>query len=291
MCHEVSNYSQISTNPKNRVQHLREVCEQLNEMGQVPIAIPHNSYEYMYVNDDNKFIFCWMPKLACTNWKRIFMSLSDKFPKKDYVMNAMTHNSVHINWQKYGKTLGSFLESEIQHRLQTYKKIIFVRDPFERMLSAYNDKVTLNNSGGLTKIARRIIASKRTDGTPKWVTPKFLEYVKYVTDPDTFENYNDHWGKYVHLCRPCLVQYDFIGTFEEGDKDIERALKYMEIDGIVQFPKRNNSYTHTKTRHVVDSFYKQIPDFYLSKLWQLLKIDYLLFSYPLPTILEHVLNI
>jgi len=57
---------------------------------------------------------------------------------------------------------------------------------------------------------------------------------------------------------------------------------------MVLYNSRNISYTHTKTRHVVDTFYKQIPDFYLSKLWQLLKIDYLLFSYPLPTILEDV---
>jgi len=102
------------------------------------------------------------------------MSLGDKFPNKDYVMNAMPHTPVHINWEKYGKTLGSVPALEIQHRLQTYKKIIFVRNPFERMLSAYNDKIALNNSGELSKLARRIIASKRTDGTPKWVTANFL---------------------------------------------------------------------------------------------------------------------
>lgn len=290
MHHDVTKYSQNSTNPKNRVQRLREICEQLNEMGEVPSAISRRCYSHLYVNDDYKFIFCWMPKLACTNWKRIFMTLSDKFPNKDYVMNAMPHKLVHINWGKYVKPLRSFPKSEIQHRLQTYKKLIFVRDPFERILSAYNDKIAQNDSGSSIKAAKRIIVSKRTDGTPKWVTPQFLEYVKYLTDPDTSKNYNPHWAKYVDLCQPCLIQYDFIGTFEESEKDIEGALKYMAIDGIVQFPKRNISYKHNKTLNAVYSFYKQIPDFYLRKLWQLFKIDYLLFSYPLPTILEHVVN-
>jgi len=34
---------------KNYVQHLCGVCEKLNEIGQVLIAIPSNSYQYLYV--------------------------------------------------------------------------------------------------------------------------------------------------------------------------------------------------------------------------------------------------
>jgi hypothetical protein len=41
-----------------RAQHLREVCDQLDKLGQVPIELERHSYQYMYVNDEYKFIFC-----------------------------------------------------------------------------------------------------------------------------------------------------------------------------------------------------------------------------------------
>lgn len=271
--------------PMKRAQHLHEVCTRLEDLGQVPIELPRHTYEYMYVNDQYRFIFCMMPKLACTNWKRVFLALNDHFPNKDFVMNDMHSSNVHGLHGQYGKTLVNYSPSEIKYRLQTYKKIIFVRDPFERILSAYRDKMFRNDSQSYINMARKIKDLKRKNDTSQDVNVKFLEFVQYLTDPDTFESsYEQHWAKYSHLCEPCVVQYDFIGKFETMDADIKLAFKYMEIDGILKFPHRNASYSNTKSSDIVLDYYKQIPDFYLQKLYQLFKVDFLLFSYSLPDI-------
>ena len=125
--------------PTQRARHLHEVCEQLSKLGQVPIELKRRTYKFIHVDDKYKFIFCTIPKLACTNWKRVFLAISDTYPDKDYVMNDMPGNQVHSTHEKYCKTLSDYSTTEIQERLKTYKKIIFVRDPFERILSAYRD--------------------------------------------------------------------------------------------------------------------------------------------------------
>ncbi len=76
----------------------------------------------------------------------MFLAISDTYPDKDYVMNEMPGNKVHSTYNKYCKRLSDYSTTEIQERLKTYKKIIFVRDPFERILSAYRDKMFRNDN-------------------------------------------------------------------------------------------------------------------------------------------------
>lgn len=239
---ERSETDKTSEDPMKRAQHLREICDQLDKLGQVPIELERHSYQYMYVNDEYKFIFCTMPKLACTNWKRVFLALND-IPNKNYIMNELKIGHVHGMYGHHAKTLDKYSQPEIQERLQTYKKIIFVRDPFERIVSAFKDKMFRNDSIWFRDIAKKIIQLKRRDGTPKTGNVKFLEFVQYLTDPDTFQSsYEQHWAKYINLCQPCILRYDFIGKFETMDADVDLAFKYMGIDGIVKFPQREAAY-------------------------------------------------
>lgn len=244
---ERSETDKISEDPMKRAQHLREVCDQLDKLGQVPIELERHSYQYMYVNDEYKFIFCMMPKLACTNWKRVFLALND-IPNKNYIMNELNSGHVHGMHGQHAKTLDKYSQPEIQERLQTYKKIIFVRDPFERILSAFKDKMFRNDSSVFRDIAKKIIQLKRRDGTPKTGNVKFLEFVQYLTDPDTFHSsYEQHWAKYIHLSQPCILRYDFIGKFETMDADVDLAFKYMGMTGLLNSPRER---LHTKTQKV-----------------------------------------
>jgi hypothetical protein len=76
-------------------------------------------------------------------------------------MNEMPGNKVHSTYNKYCKRLSDYSTTEIEERLKTYKNIIFVRDPFERMLSAYRDKMFRNDHEFFRNMADHI-KSKRT---------------------------------------------------------------------------------------------------------------------------------
>jgi beta-xylosidase len=85
-------------------------------------------------------------------------------------------------------------------------------------------------------------------------------------------------ARYNDLSQPCVVQYNFIGKFETLDADIALAFKYIRIDGIVKFPQRKTFYKKTKSSDISEQYFNEVPKYYLRKLWQHLKGDYLLFS-------------
>ncbi|XP_063420151.1 carbohydrate sulfotransferase 11-like [Mytilus trossulus] len=288
---QISSNRSFTEEPEIRAQQLQNVCRKLKDIGHIPVAIPGHSYQYMYVNDEYKFIFCMMPKLACTNWKRIFLALSNKFPNKDFVINKMGSGDVHDTWLKYGNTLDKYSYSEIQKKLQTYKKLVFVRDPFERLLSAFKDKMFRKDPPFFRNIAEKIIRLKRSKEVNHSDEIKFVEFVKYLTDPDTFESsYEQHWAKYENLCQPCLVNYDFIGKFETMKNDISRTFKYLDIKIFNEtvFPDRSVSYKNTESSKITQTFYNQLPEMYLKRLWHLYKIDFQMFSYQMPDFVSDI---
>ncbi|XP_077863944.1 carbohydrate sulfotransferase 9-like [Saccoglossus kowalevskii] len=95
----------------------------------------------MYVDDEYKLVYCPVPKVATSNWRRVLMVMGGCYNSTAEIKD--------ITWGIYTKKfkqLGSFdLEGRVR-RLQTYTKVIFVRHPFERLLSAYRDKIERKNT-------------------------------------------------------------------------------------------------------------------------------------------------
>lgn len=276
-------FSQTSRDPLQRTKQVQQVCSRLDDVGLVPLALPKSSYEYMYVNDEHKFIFCMMPKLACTNWKRIFLALDTSHPRRHFVINQMNSALVHTMFSKHGKTFHNYNSAEIEKRLKTYKKVVFVRDPFTRLLSAYKDKMFRNDNLVFQNIAKKIIRLKRDNSANSNESVSFLEFIRYLTDEDTHEGaYEQHWAQYHRLCQPCVVNYDFIGKIESMDDDLAHAFDFMGIKDKMEsfkFPDRNVAYKNVESSKIVDDYYKQIPMRYLRRVWKYLKLDVMLFSY------------
>ena len=82
------------------------------------------------VNDEYKVIFCYIPKVACTQWKLVFLALDNRTDVDD------VHDDKHLH--KF--LFNDYSDEDIKVRLQSYFKFLFVREPLERLLSAYNDK-------------------------------------------------------------------------------------------------------------------------------------------------------
>lgn len=76
-------------------------------------------------------------QIACTNWKRIFMILSDKWNGTDVlaIPASLAHSSGMFS------NLGDHSPEDREGILENYTKLIFVRHPFERVLSAYRNKL------------------------------------------------------------------------------------------------------------------------------------------------------
>ena len=104
--------------------------------------------------------------------------------------------------------------SDILEKLQTYYAFVVVRNPLDRLVSGFKDKLH-NPTGnkyyerGLGSKILRALRPSATESeiqTGKGVT--FQEYVTHVTNvhmnDQHFENYQDH-------CQPCIIDFDYIG--------------------------------------------------------------------------------
>ncbi|NWZ47111.1 CHST9 sulfotransferase, partial [Haliaeetus albicilla] len=82
--------------------------------------------------------------------------------------------------------LSKFNLTEIEAMLGSYTKVLFVRDPFQRLISTF-----MQGMGS---------------------SPSFSSFVQDVLDSGQ-HNAPTAWKPLVSLCQPCLVQYDYVVMF------------------------------------------------------------------------------
>lgn len=204
-------------------------------------------------------------------------------------------NDVHFKHDDLLTYLNEFSPDEIQEKIQNYKKIIFLRDPYERLLSAYRNKFADPKSLYFHKrFGRRIIRKTRKSPTieelEKGNDVKFVEFVQYLTDPVTIqEGYNEHWALYNTLCHPCTLKYNFIGKYETLDSDVDQVLSHLQMKDTIKFPPRNATYKRKKTGDMLADYYNKIPSEDLKKLWKIYSVDYKVFDYQYPEFLNNLL--
>ena len=153
-------------------------------------------------------MYCFIPKIACSNMKRIFLVLNGVYSNVRHVNVSMINKEVTRLDNKMFKT------RQIFDMFKNYYKFMLVRDPFERLVSAYRNKLLNKQSVAFHStpgkmIVRRYRFNDSKSADPKGDDVKFIEYVRYLIDNPSKE-VNEHWMSYHDLCRPCDINYDFM---------------------------------------------------------------------------------
>ena len=156
---------------------------------------------HIIVNEKYKILFCYIPKIACTQWKAIMTSLNQAKPEYHWI-----HDTRNFQF------LSEYPADEATRMLKTYFKFLFVREPFERLLSAYLNKFYSGDPVFHDGFGKQIIKLYRPGGKPEDKNITFDEFLNYVLHIGN-GYWNEHWQTYDKLCHPCWVHYDFIGRF------------------------------------------------------------------------------
>ncbi|XP_042205449.1 carbohydrate sulfotransferase 11-like isoform X2 [Homarus americanus] len=222
--------------PKERskalTKHVNDACRTLN------ISLPISSFmlSHMHFDDKRKAIYCFIPKVACTSWKRVWMKTTGIVPP-DQDLALIGRYTVHTRVPLLSAT------KESMEKLNTYKKFLFVRHPFDRVLSAYKDKlenVDRQSSYNFHKeIGEKIEKKYRGTKDSHGDNVTFSEFIRFISEPGhgTFEQRNEHWLSMHEICNPCAVQYDFIGKYETIKVDADYVLDWLGATDMVDgFP-------------------------------------------------------
>ncbi len=269
---------------KERQRVLGETCERHPELKRGDLN--HYTKRHLYVHEKHKMLYCFVPKVGCSNWKRVLMVLSGLRPKTDGITSdeAHFHNGM--------KRLSGLNQEEQKVRLETYTKFMFARHPFVRILSAYRNKYAdikvYRKDTYFHLFSKKIMKKYRKN--PSDVELKtgenitWHEWVQYLTDPQERSGFDDHWQEIYQMCSPCKIHYDYIGKLETVNDDAKYMLTSLELDEKVSYPARANSHP-TNSSQTYDKFFGELTLDKLKKLWNVYHLDFELFGYPKPDFL------
>lgn len=177
--------------------------------------------------------------------------------------------------------------------------MIFVRHPFERLASAYQDKIapSLNRSESVyTEIRRsicrtfvssynsedqsRILLEQQKNSKEKvdfcsGKTPHFEHFVQTIVR-GAFLN-DVHWKPFSSLCQVCRIKYNFIGRYETIDEDLRR-LRSLFPDQLARFESKN-FFSSGKTRDEYRTLFSQLRNKEICTLKFIYRDDFFLFNY------------
>ncbi|CAL8330898.1 unnamed protein product [Lota lota] len=263
--------------------------------------IPNRELDHLIVDDIHQIIYCYVPKVACTNWKRVMVVLSQSlvspssgkpYTEPQDVPADMVHNSsIHLTFAKFWRHYGSLSRHLMALKLQHYTKFLFVRDPFVRLISAYRNKFERANEDFYRQFGsvmlRRYgnttgnVPESAADAFAAGVRPTFQQFITYLLDADTEKEaaFNEHWRQVYRLCHPCQVKYDFVGHLETLEADSEQLLKILGVDQWIHFPTGARNRTATSWER---DWFAQIPMAMREALYKLYQPDFELFGYPKP---------
>lgn len=184
--------------------------------------------------------------------------------------------------------------------LATYFKFTFVREPFERLLSAYIDKFVyprIEDQPILFAHGPKILKNFRPNATRRALQTlnditfgEFIEYLVTKGGNSSTPVMEWHWDNYVNICGMCAVSYDFIGHYETYDQDLsdfkEAASLSPEQAELFNIHANNKS----EAASSLLNFYSQIPLEWINGLRLIFRANFEMFGYSFPGPLSSLLS-
>ncbi|XP_069495425.1 carbohydrate sulfotransferase 8 [Ambystoma mexicanum] len=275
-----SNWRRLYEIQRQRKTLMQDVCSKYKSNSRRIITPYHVSR--IFVEDKYKILYCEVPKVGCSNWKRVLMVLNGLASSTKDIQ----HNTVHYG--NYLKRLDSFDRKGIYHRLNTYTKMLFIREPFERLVSAFRDKFEHANNYYHPVFGKAIISRYRQNATQEALRTgsgvQFKEFMQYLLDVHRPVGMDIHWDHVSRLCSPCLIDYDFIGKFESMEEDANFLLHLIGAPQNLTFPRfkdRHSNEVRTTTK-ITQQYFSQLSPSERQRAYDFYYMDYLMFNYSKP---------
>ncbi|EDM07636.1 rCG54611 [Rattus norvegicus] len=276
-----SRWLSLHQTQQERKRVMQEACAKYRASSSRRAVTPRH-VSRIFVEDRHRVLYCEVPKAGCSNWKRVLMVLAGLASSTADIQ----HNTVH-----YGsalKRLDTFDRQGIVHRLSTYTKMLFVREPFERLVSAFRDKFEHPNSYYHPVFGKAILARYRANASREALRTgsgvQFPEFVQYLLDVHRPVGMDIHWDHVSRLCSPCLIDYDFVGKFESMEDDANFFLRLIHAPGNLTFPrfKDRHSEEARTTSRITHQYFAQLSSLQRQRTYDFYYMDYLMFNYSKP---------
>ena len=211
-------------------------------------------------------------QVGCTNMRRFLFALQGIIPQESIRWS-------NVSERKYltpGIKTASFLNKSLTdkkriHRIKTYYKFMFVRNPLERLLSAFRDKMAkpldFNIKWDTFENHKKSVLRKyRPKDLKRWSQCRgnftlkitFIEYIRWVIDSDN-ALLNEHFAPIIYDAYPCNIRYHFYGNFKMYSSDMAQVLKKLNVSAEYYWDQSEHKPGH-ETKDYLQYYYSQLSE-------------------------------
>jgi len=278
-------FTSIQTQRRETLQKFCQGKQGKLDQNSLPQFSARLDYRHLLVNDKSGVLFCVLPKVASTNWKRTFLGIDEKHKNK----NLATISGSNIHRMMAGPNLND-RKLRTKTILKDFYKFMFVRHPFERLASCYRDKfVNFDKTGkespyymltygsqilGLYRKGLSMAEIKRGFGVT------FSEFARWLIEKRVK---NEHWDPMFDICHPCLINYDFIGDMSSLRKDAGEALSHIGLTDASNFEHKMSQTViqgfKISSRDLAKQLFAELDNKLVNDLYNMYKNDFLAFGF------------
>ena len=239
------------------------------------VSHPFAYGRHMLVDDTHSVAFCFLPKVGCTNLKLLFFVSQGLIPQSEldksrdkinqtYLMKVVRNSSLMNFHRKFNK----------QHYTpRTFFKYVMVRNPLERLASAFRSKIERYNLTGRYRdtphynwARRQILEGTHPIQFKMWIMDgmkpiaiSFSDFIDYWLEPKNREfKYDDHFMSMLQICQPCRTRFNYYGNFHHFERDAQVLIDKI---GASSLDLRQGYYSEeTATDQRMKSYYSTLSD-------------------------------
>ena len=195
-------------------------------------------------------------------------------------------------------------------RQETSTRLIIVRNPFDRLLSAFRDKLERKQSRGyMDNELKEIVRLYRSEYLEKFGAeslsqannygaivpiekgrlrtanlPTFWEFVQWILRKHK-SHANEHWCPIIDYCSVCSMNYNYILKFEHY---AEENLAFMQSVQLDQYLPEDNDFhkvvngnhgQHKSSSEITKLYFEVLSNEEIMKLFEIYQNDFRLFGY------------
>ena len=203
------------------------------------------TYSRLMVDDRHRVLYCVIPKAGCSSWKSTMAIQNSQNPNQTLLNIQENVELVHTkDWmQQFGLYwLHTLPISDIRIKVKEYYKFMITRHPFDRVVSAYINKLYNDNWYG----KRFQAAFKQVFGNGVTLNKfSFIDFLNILGDVNHTTRLQEHvlkrfrqdrhWGVQITYCHPCFIKYNYIAQLETMDVDKGELLPRLGAKKLYQF--------------------------------------------------------
>ncbi len=177
-----------------------------------------NEFNYsVHISDQFRFVYFNNPKCACTSIKASlnltcaaalgrhleYRGIGDIHDRRQNILLSPAD----IGYPRFKEILTD----------RSYFKFCFMREPVDRLVSAFASKLTWKSES--------LVALNRRLGRAECAPMAFLEFVQVLSSDEQIREMDEHWRlQHKQMCLD-FVRFDKIGLFENLESDLEEVLQ------------------------------------------------------------------